>query len=237
MAGFIGSTNLRASKNGVSVGQAAKINFIEGSNVTLTVVDDSVNDEVDVTIDAAGGSVSDGDKGDITVSASGATWTIDSDAVTFAKIQNITDSRLLGRSAGSDGDCQEITIGANLTLSAGTLSATGGGGVSDGDKGDITVAVSGTEWTINAGAVAETELATNAVTEAKIANSAVINNKIADGAVDNDKIADDSIGDAKLYDLGIPTSKLADLAVTREKIAHSAITGKAWAFSRGYVRW
>lgn len=48
---------------------------------------------------------------------------IDNDAVTFAKFQNITDNRLLGRSAGTDGDMQEIIVGANLTLAAGTLSA------------------------------------------------------------------------------------------------------------------
>lgn len=65
------------------------------------------------------------------VSGSGATaitTTIANDAVTFAKFQNITDNRLLGRSAGSDGDMQHITIGSGLTLSGGTLSATGGGG-------------------------------------------------------------------------------------------------------------
>lgn len=73
-----------------------------------------------------GGGVSDGDKGDITVSGSGSTWTIENDAITFAKIQNITDARLLGRSAGSSGDCQEISVGTGLSLSAGSLSATGG---------------------------------------------------------------------------------------------------------------
>lgn len=67
------------------------------------------------------GGVSDGDKGDITVSGSGATWTIDNDAVTFAKIQNITDARVLGRSAGSAGDMQELTVAGPLTLSGGAL--------------------------------------------------------------------------------------------------------------------
>ena len=47
------------------------------------------------------------------------------DAVTYAKLQNVTDGRLLGRSAGSAGDAQEITVGAGLSLSAGALTATG----------------------------------------------------------------------------------------------------------------
>lgn len=56
-----------------------------------------------------------------------ATAGIADDAVTFDKVQNITDNRLLGRSAGSAGSMQEITIGSGLSLSSGTLSATGGG--------------------------------------------------------------------------------------------------------------
>ena len=56
-----------------------------------------------------GGGVTDGDKGDVTVSASGATWTIYNDAVTYAKIQNVSATdRLLGRSTAGAGDVEEI---------------------------------------------------------------------------------------------------------------------------------
>jgi len=43
--------------------------------------------------------------------------------VTYAKIQDVVDARLLGRSAGSTGVVQELTVGSNLTLSAGALNA------------------------------------------------------------------------------------------------------------------
>jgi hypothetical protein len=43
--------------------------------------------------------------------------------VTYAKIQNVADARLLGRSAGTAGVVQELTVGSNLTLSAGALNA------------------------------------------------------------------------------------------------------------------
>lgn len=66
-----------------------------------------------------------GDRGDITVSAAGLTWTIDNDVVTYAKMQNISASRLVGRYTASTGDMQEITVGTGLDLSTGgVLSAT-----------------------------------------------------------------------------------------------------------------
>lgn len=47
-------------KAGTLIGRRRTINFIEGSNVTLTVADDAVNDRVNVTIASAGGSGSPG---------------------------------------------------------------------------------------------------------------------------------------------------------------------------------
>jgi hypothetical protein len=42
--------------------------------------------------------------------------------VTYAKIQHVTDARLLGRANGSNGVPQEISVGAGLTLASGSLS-------------------------------------------------------------------------------------------------------------------
>ena len=41
---------------------------------------------------------------------------------------NMASARLLGRSTAGTGAAEEISIGSGLSLSSGTLSATGGGG-------------------------------------------------------------------------------------------------------------
>lgn len=104
----------------------------------------------------------DGDKGDITVADGGTTWTIDAgavgtakladEAVTFAKIQNLTGGVLLGRSASDTGVVEEIAIGEGLRLEEGILSISGTLGEGGGDGG------SGTEvaFSVNKGGTDQT---------------------------------------------------------------------------------
>jgi hypothetical protein len=100
------------------------------------------------------GGLSDGDKGDITVSASGATWTIDSGAVTLAKMANISSAHLIGRHAGGNGTPQQVSVGNGIEFSGSGIRRSAFTG------GDVTAAAGSASLTI----------ADNAVTNAKLAN-------------------------------------------------------------------
>jgi hypothetical protein len=67
--------------------------------------------------------------GDVTTSGTGeATATIANGAVTFAKIQDISTNRLIGRSTSGTGSAEQISIGSGLSLAGGQLSAFATGG-------------------------------------------------------------------------------------------------------------
>lgn len=95
------------------------------SDVTSGSADPGASDNAsraDHVHHTAATAVADGDKGDITVSGSGAVWTIDPDVVTFAKMQNIASDRLIGRDTAGSGDPEELTVGGGVEF-------TGSGGI------------------------------------------------------------------------------------------------------------
>jgi hypothetical protein len=77
----------------------------------------------------------DGDKGDVTVGGAGTTLTIDNNAVTYAKMQDVSaTSRFLGRITAGAGDPEELTgtqattlLDVFTSLLKGLVPASGGG--------------------------------------------------------------------------------------------------------------
>ena len=62
-----------------------------------------------VVIATGGVGLTDGDKGDITVSATGTVWTVDAAAITNAKLANMPSATLKGRVAAGSGPAADIT--------------------------------------------------------------------------------------------------------------------------------
>lgn len=108
-----------------------------------------------LTLSGAGLSLTDANRGDITVSSGGTTWTVNNNAITFAKLQDIATNTLIGRSSSGTGDPELITCTAfarsllddpdaataRTTLGLGPLStATSPLGVTLGGTGLTTVA-------------------------------------------------------------------------------------------------
>jgi Repeat of unknown function (DUF5907) len=100
--------------------------------------------------------------GDVTSVGDGVT-TIANNAVTLAKMQDITTDRLIGRDTAGTGDPELLTVGGGLEF-------TGTGIQRSALTGDVTAPAGSNTTTIAANAVGTTKIANDAVTNAKLAN-------------------------------------------------------------------
>lgn len=133
------------------------------------------------------GGITDGDKGDITVSGSGNTWTIDNNAVSDAKLRDSAALSVIGRSANSTGDPADIAA------------------ANDGEV----LRRSGT--TLGFGTVATAGITNDAVTYAKIQNISAqyrLLGRSSSGAGDTEEITSSAFAFGLLDDADAATARI-----------------------------
>lgn len=168
-------------------------------------------------------SLSDGDRGDVTVSGGGATWTVDNNAITVAKLQDIGTDRLLGRDTALAGDPEELTV-------SGGLEFTGTGGIqTSAFTGDVTKAAGGTALTI----------AADAVTYAKFQNVSAtdrILGRVTAGAGDVEEIVCTAAGRAILDDADASAQRTT-LGLGTAATQNTGTSGATLPFCNGANTW
>lgn len=103
----VGSISINTSA--FTAGRTPLYTIVVGASTVTSYTDNRDGTQGNYLSRSAAAALADGDKGDITVSGSGATWTIDNDVVTYAKMQNVSATdKILGRSTAGAGDVEEI---------------------------------------------------------------------------------------------------------------------------------
>lgn len=108
---LFGTIAVSGQSNVVADSTSDTLTLVAGSNVTITT--DATTDSITIAA-SGGGGISDGDKGDITVSSSGTVWAIDNDVVDNAKAANMAAWTVKVRNNAASGDPQDV-VATDLT--------------------------------------------------------------------------------------------------------------------------
>lgn len=137
--------NATATINGGAAGAPFTATGFTGP--VIVIIQRTAPNSWNVRLIRSGAALADGDKGDITVSGAGSSWSIDNDVVTNAKLANMAQSTIKGRASGAGtGDPQDLTP---AQARAAIASDSGNGAHFLAGDGTFKAPPAGGNWTID----------------------------------------------------------------------------------------